>query len=632
VASAKKSKKYKPNKQPAVTSAAEQKKTSPKISEKRRKTGPYQPLLPGKWQSNVLIFLGLMIATVIIYSGDLHLGFFAVDDPGYITNNPWIKNISGENVNHILTTPYFANYSPVHLFSYMFDYALAGPSPYAFHLSSNIWAGIVSGFVYLVGLAFTKNRLAAIMAAILFIVHPVHVEAVAWISSRKDLIATAFALPSLLAYMKYRQVNGTKKIWYVLSLFLFTLAVAGKLSVATFPAVFFAWDLFIEKRSFVRSLIDKIPFLIVTLIIALAATSAQPSMGNQPDPYAISAVLIQNIWLLTGFANYVIYRIPPGAGSIILQILALIFLLAVFAAPLLLRRRWPKVTVLIYWILFAFIPAQILSFTHPVADRYLFFPSVAVAILIAWGLFALTKKLGKQGTIAAIAVAVIISFFWVWKTLSYLQEWRDPRSVWFAAISKTSDPVVFQNLGTYYLGTVEQLNATKASKSAVSDEVRGLASIVWKDNPKLPTLLSVWDQGKRESPEELAFQNQLRSLAWEAFDQSLKRKGNRIMPGLYYNRGLVLLNNGDLEGAKKEFLTTLDEASKETFAEVREQLTVYSHYDLGIIAWKKADYQQALKWFKMAEEEQTRFGGNWLPDISQNRKRMEQIVSSQSNH
>ncbi len=85
--------------------------------------------------------------------GDLHLGFFGVDDPDYVTNNSWIRRVSTENIGHVLTQPYFANYSPLHILSYMLDYAMAGSNPHAFHLSSNLWAGIVAGMVYLVALA-----------------------------------------------------------------------------------------------------------------------------------------------------------------------------------------------------------------------------------------------------------------------------------------------------------------------------------------------------------------------------------------------------------------------------------------------------------------------------------------------
>ena len=87
----------------------------------------------------------------------------------------------------------------------MLDHAIAGLNAYAFHLSNNLWTGIVAGFVYLVALALTKHRLIAIAVAVLFVVHPVHVEAVAWISNRKDLVAAAFLLFGFLTYLKYRQ-------------------------------------------------------------------------------------------------------------------------------------------------------------------------------------------------------------------------------------------------------------------------------------------------------------------------------------------------------------------------------------------------------------------------------------------
>ena len=138
--------------------------------------------------------------------------------PRNVVENPWIRGITFENLRHILTTPYFANYSPLHLLSYLLDYVLAGRNAFAFHLSSNLWGGLVAGFVFLLALALTGSRLVAIAAAGLFIVHPAHVEAIAWISSRKDLVAAAFALPSLLAYLCYRRGGPTARRWYIASL------------------------------------------------------------------------------------------------------------------------------------------------------------------------------------------------------------------------------------------------------------------------------------------------------------------------------------------------------------------------------------------------------------------------------
>jgi len=619
--SAKKTKKIKqlrPPQKTSSTSSAEGKSRS-----KRRS------LLPGSWKVNLAIFLLLIIATVVLYAPDLHLGFFEVDDPDYVTKNPWIKNITSENINHILGNPYFANYSPVHLFSYMFDYAIAGDSAYGFHLSSNIWAGVVAGFVFLTALAFSQNRIIAIAAAILFVVHPVHVEAVAWISSRKDLVATAFALPSLLAYLKYR--NEKSKSWYVISILLFLIAVAGKLSVATFPAVFLAWDYFVEKRPLARSIIDKIPFVAAAVIIAWAAASAQPSMGHRPDPYVLSAALAQNFWLLSGFGSYVLYRVPPETTNIALEIGAVIFLIAVFIAPLFFRKKLSMAAVLIYWILFAFIPAQVLSFTHPVTDRYVFFPSVAGAIAIAWLLFLLTKKIGKYQLAVFSAIILLISIFWGRNSLNYLAEWKDPRSVWYAAMDKSADPTISQNLGSYYVGIVQKTGTTPQSAES-KDQLQKLASVVWANDQRLAAFKSELSSGQQAGPVQKEFRDKILSLGWDALEKTLKTKGDRVMPALYYNRGVILLEQNKLDEAKKEFIATVGEASKENFAAVRYEVSVYSYYNLGSIGLKQNDYPEALKWFRLAKTQQDQAGVVWMPTIAKTIKQLEDAIAAKQIH
>jgi hypothetical protein len=179
---------------------------------KRRDPLPYTCVLPGSVQFNAGIVLLCVFATTALYAGDLHLGFFRIDDPQYVVSNVWIQGVTWEHIKHIFSNPYYLNYSPLHLFSYMFDHAIAGLNAYAFHLSSNVWAGFVAGFVYLVALALTQQRVMASAAALLFILHPAHVEAVAWISSRKDLVAAAFLLPCVLTYLKYRQHGAIG--WY----------------------------------------------------------------------------------------------------------------------------------------------------------------------------------------------------------------------------------------------------------------------------------------------------------------------------------------------------------------------------------------------------------------------------------
>src|SRR5258706_6678160 len=104
------------------------------------------------------------------------------------------------------------------------------------------------------------------------------------------------------------------------------------------------------------------------------------------------------------------------------------------------------------------------------------------------------------------------------------------------------------------------------------------------------------------------------------------------MPVLFYNRKLILLEQNNLTDAKKEFITTVSEASKENFAVVRYEVSVYSYYSLGSIGLKQNDYPEALKWFRLAKAQQDQAGGVWMPTITKNIKQLEDAITAQQNH
>src|SRR4051812_29009569 len=187
------------------------------------------------WLIHGLVLLGLFVANFGLYHGTLDLGFFSVDDADYIQNNPYIANFHAENVKHILTTPYFANYAPANLLSYSLDVALAGGKvASSMHLSNVMWHGWVVCMVYLLALAMSGETLAGTAAACLFLFHPAHVEVVAWLSSRKDLVATGFAVLSMTCYLFWRRClsrgfepptvavrRWRDHLWYLACLFCF---------------------------------------------------------------------------------------------------------------------------------------------------------------------------------------------------------------------------------------------------------------------------------------------------------------------------------------------------------------------------------------------------------------------------
>jgi hypothetical protein len=380
-----------------------------------------------------------------------------------------------------------------------------------------------------------------------------------------------------------------------------------------------------------RSFIDKIPYLVAAGFFAMAVSSAQPQTGHQIDPFVLSKVMIDNFWLLTGFGTYVIYRVPPTSGGAILQVMGGIVLIAIFILPLLLRRRFPLFVFLFYWILFAFIPSQVLSFIHPVADRYLFLPSVTFVILIATVIFRVTKPLEKHAQKIAMMILLVITFFWTRATLLYINEWKDPRSVWFGATKKSSEQRIFACLGIRYQNLADRIGSIPRGEPLPKYEAIDLADHVWKDEPQLTNLLAVWNEGKQDGATEIAFKKHLHDLAWDAFEKALKDK-TITMTNIYFRRGLILFDAGRFEEAKKEFHSAINEASVETYEEGRIEFIVRSYNALGVVAWHEGNYNEALKFMKTAQERQTRYGVNWVPELEGNLKQLEGIIATQNNN
>jgi tetratricopeptide (TPR) repeat protein len=567
------------------------------------------------------IVLLCIVATAVLYAGDLHLGFFRIDDPQYVVTNPWIQGITLKNLAQTLSNPYYLNYSPLHLLSYTLDHAVAGLNAYAFHLSSNLWAGVVAGFVYLVALALTQRRPVAVVAALLFIVHPTHVEAVAWISNRKDLVAAAFVLPCFMAYLKYRQRGAIT--WYLVSLLLFLFALLGKLSVAAFPAVLLVVDLAIEKRPITRSVIDKIPFVVLAAILATAVHYAQPSTGLQPDPSVHAKAFLQSLWLLTGLGHYVIYRVPPESGHGFATLVGLTILVGLFVLPWFLRKRYPVATVLIYWILFTYLSTQVLPFSYPVTDRYLFLPSVGAVILIAWLCIKAMGEFGKWRAAAAATLVMVVSLVWLAKTVGYLSEWRDPRSVWFAATQKSDDFHVYYELGWEYLEKAAAFGNKRRNASLPPEEAKYYASVAWKGDPRLPELMSELARGEHNGPTENSFKEYLQTKAAENFDHALAKKGEHITPALFFSRGVFFVDKDDMQSAKKEFQAEIDEASSLPDSEARQEPLISGYYNLAVVEERLGHSKEALTWIRLAEEEQNKLGRTVIPEITAARQKLE---------
>ena len=495
----------------------------PKTHKQAEPEAPAEPAKSpaSRWWVHLAVVFGLLAANLALYHGTVGLGFLSVDDPDYVQNNPYIESLSAANLKHILTVPYSANYAPANLLSYALDVALArGKSPFAIHLSNVLWHGWVVCMVYLLAFTIRPRIAVAGAAASLFLLHPAHVEVVAWISSRKDLVATGFAVLAMICYLLYRRRRRGWGWWYGACLLSFLLASAGKQSVLLLPAVMLVWDVLVEGRRGWRMLADKVPFGLITLFFGWMTWQAQPSTNQALAPLVLAATELTNLWLLTGLGHYTLYRPAPhpGAWTALIRLAVAAAAVLAWALPLLfIKTRQNVRAALCYWILIQMAPPMLLSFIVPITDRYLFLPSVAVCILLADIGAGLAGRIPRARWVGWALLAVL-GGVWGAKTWNYVNEWRDPRSVWYGAHLKTPNSQVRQFLGEVYQNAGDRIGnfVTSGTPLQLTNEVP-LAQAVLADAAAVDRLRAEWTGAVPARTNSTTYRDHLWDLAWQQY-------------------------------------------------------------------------------------------------------------------
>ena len=620
----------------------------------------------------VLVLLGVCLA---LYGKTFGLGFLTLDDPDYIQNNPFIANLNRTKLWHIFSTPYFANYAPGHLLSYALDVAVAGGKmASAMHASNVLWYGFVVCMVYVLGLAIYRNQpedvgigsskssrgpgrpssdggssppaksavsaerrytpvAIAAAAALLFAVHPAHVEVVAWLSSRKDLVATGFAALSIACYLWSRIRGSAAKWWYAGSLITFLLASSGKQSVLLLPLVMLAWDVLVDQRRSWAMLVEKIPFGLIALFFGWMTWGAQPSTGQSLEPFVLAMTQWSNLWLLTGLGQYVLYRPRPDPAH-----LALFFRLAiiagavlVWAVPLLLARcRQVLRAALSCWVLIQMLPPMALSFLTPITDRYLFLPSVGLCLLLAGIKPRNTPNTPKWTELLRWVGLALILTVWSWKTWDYVSQWRDPRSVWYFAAAKSPSPQAYEYSGEVYHDAADRLGEfIQSSKYPNQTNDVLLARAVLGDSLELERLSAEWSGASPARTNSLAYREQLWSLAWDQYQQAVARRGTLNTPTLFMRRGMLLINRGKYDVAIKEFSTGLDLAQTHSYEKVRQELGTSLQRAIGVAYWGMGQYANAKDWLLKAQATQRQSAQTWVPTLDQEVERITALARQQ---
>ena len=300
------------------------------------KNNSYQ-LSTNNYQLKQIIYLAvILVITFISYSNTFNNKFInAYDDKEFFLDNPYIKGLTMDSVKTIFATPHWsANYIPLTTFTWAVEYNhfKLNPKPYIIdNLILHLLNTILVFFLIFILTGFNKsNKLlqtldfrlqTSFIVALLFGIHPMHVESVTWLSERKDVLYVFFYLLSLIAYIRYfiltNHSNPKRSVYYYLAaIFLFILSALSKSAAITLPIVFLLIDWYFSRKFTIKLLLEKIPFFIVSLIIGIAAIKAQQSVGAINLLYDFN--FIDKIFLFTySIAYYIVSFIIPFNFAII---------------------------------------------------------------------------------------------------------------------------------------------------------------------------------------------------------------------------------------------------------------------------------------------------------------------------
>lgn len=227
------------------------------------------PSLPS-WKRCLLIALAFFAASALVYGHSLGNPFVRWDDGMLIYENPAIRAINPWTLWHIFTTYDPELYIPLTFFTYQIDYLLGGTDPFFFHFGNFVLHTLNALLVAWFGFLILRNRLLALLLGGLFLLHPLHTEAVLWASARKDVLSTFFFLFSLISYIYFKDQDSRK--WYFLSLATFALGLMAKVSVIMLPFILLLLD-FRAKRPLLRvsQIKEKWPYILIAVIFAVIA-------------------------------------------------------------------------------------------------------------------------------------------------------------------------------------------------------------------------------------------------------------------------------------------------------------------------------------------------------------------------
>ncbi|HBA62093.1 MAG TPA: hypothetical protein DCZ92_15010 [Elusimicrobia bacterium] len=583
------------------------------MAQNKKKKNREEAPAPSPWKRPRLLLGAVLLLTLAAYAPSFNCGFTNWDDNGYVTENKLVTDLSPAGVKKIfaLESDVMLNYHPLTMLTLALDYKFAGLTPLRYHAVNVLLHLANTALVFwLVWLLGGGRLFAAVFTALFFGVHPMHVESVAWISERKDVLYALFFLGALISHWYYLEKNRLSLL--ALTFALFVLALLSKAMAAPLPVVLMLLDYWHGRKLSWRAVGEKLPFFVLSVAFGLLAVKiqAKSALGHF-DPsmtwerlcfgfYGFSAYL----WKLFipvrlsalhpyplhlhGKLPWLTFYLPAFAGAAALLVVGLLALV-----------KKEKVKLLFFGSAFFFLTiALVLQFLSVgqalYAERYSYIPYIGLLFMLAMWLEGLMEKRpgAKQAVLFCAAAAGV---FFSGLTFERAKVWKDSGTLWADVIGKYPYPpwlceVAYESRGEYFAKDRGELDKGLADFE-VAEKLNGLLRMKEKNHKLYRNMGNAF--GLKGQELEKAGQ---KPGALEYYDKSAKYLSMSALfcdsdPKTFINRAITytFMKRYDLAAADFDRALKLSPGDLEAL-----EKRAYSFYMAGRDKEAAADYTAAI--------------------------------------
>jgi len=552
---------------------------------------------------DVLVCLFLILTTLAVYWQVRNHEFVIYDDDVYVTENAHVQaGLTREGLRWAFTTTWANNWHPLTWLSHMLDCQLYGLDPSGHHLT-NVFLHLANTLLlFLVLKRMTGATGKSTVVAALFALHPLHLQSVAWVAERKDVLSTLFLLLTLWAYFRYVEGPGLNR--YLLTLLLFAVGLMAKPMLVTLPFVLLLLDYWPlerhrigladnirattpapshgkEPRSFfLRLLAEKVPFFVLAVGSSIVTFLAQQG-GGAVKTVEVFPIKIRIANALLSYVNYIgkmiwphrlaiLYPHPGSSLSMWQAAGAGLLLVSISFATIRAARRHPYLVMGWFWYLGTLLPViglvQIGS--QAMADRYTYVPLIGLFIVVAWGIFELLERTRHGQILFILSSAVMLSLL---MTVSWAQarHWRTSVTLLEHTLAVTTNNYI-----------AHAALATVLKQDGNLDEAIDHYTKAVDIKPDFAV-------GHYKLGHALAEQGNLQA-AVNHYYQALRFKPNHVI--IHQNLASALASLGEMEKAAEQYAAVVRLQPKSAKA----------HNNLANILARQGDIEEALSHYSMA--------------------------------